>query len=98
MTHTQDDRASLTFILSLYAVGVVIAYVVFKQIMIMVMVRALNSGAGTGMLGWLPDLIFAVAAVLGGAAYVFAYRRQTACLARRAAADGWISVERRGME
>lgn len=87
MTQSQDDRASLTFILSFYAVGVVIAYVVFKQVMIMVMVRALNSGAGTGMLGWLPDLIFALVAVLGGAAYVLAYRRQTARLAQRVAAD-----------
>lgn len=87
MSQSQDDRPSLVFILSFYAGGVVIVYVMFKQIMIMVMVRALNSGAGTGMLGWLPDLIFAVVAVLGGAAYVFAYRRQTARLAHRVAAD-----------
>lgn len=81
MTQSQDDRASLTFILSVYAVGVVIAYVVFKQIMIMVMISALNSGTDIALLKWLPDLIFAAVTVLGGAVCVFAYRRQTARLA-----------------
>lgn len=87
MTHPQDDRVPLSFILGFYTVGVVIAYLVFKQAMIMVTISALNSGADTALLKWLPDLIFAVVALLGGAAYIFAYRRQTARLAQTAAAD-----------
>lgn len=87
MTHPQDDRAPLSFILGFYGAIVVLAYIVFKQAMIMVTISALNSGTDIALLKWLPDLIFALVAMLGGAAYVFAYRRQTARLAQTVAAD-----------
>lgn len=86
MTDPQDDRASLVFILSVYAVSAVLAYMVFKMVMLTALAHMLNSGTSISLLLWLPDLIFATAIVLIGAAIIFAYRRRTARLAQMAEA------------
>lgn len=98
MAQPQNDRPSLAFSLGIFAVGAFIAYAVFKQILIMGAVNALNSGDNAGPLFGVPDIIFAGVVVFIGAAYVSAYRRETARLARRAEVDDWISAERRGTE